>query len=111
MRAQSVLAAGVLSLALAAIGSAKTWNVIMDSPTKAGAVMLPAGNYHLKVDNNNQAIFSDSNSGKKFTVPVKVQNADHKFQQTEMQTNNQTGSPMIQAIDLGGTTEELQFGE
>ncbi len=77
----------------------------------AGTVnFLPAGSYTVKLANN-QALFT-SESGKKFTVPVKVSNdSSKKYDATEVRTAKDGETNVIQAIDLGGTTEELQFGE
>lgn len=111
MRAKTFLAAGILSLSMVAIGSAKSWDVMVDSPTMAGNVTLPAGNYSVKLNKNNQAFFTNQESGKRFTVPVKVQNADHKYSQTQVETKAQGDQHVMKSIDLGGTNEELNFGE
>jgi hypothetical protein len=111
MKMKTMFATGALLLSLAAIGSAKSWDIVVDNNTKAGNVTLPAGNYTVKL-NNNQALFT-SEDGKKFTVPVKVNSsaAAKKYDATEVMTAKQGDTNVIQAIDLGGTTEELQFGE
>jgi len=109
MKARSILAGGALFLSMVAMGSAKSWDITVDSGTKAGNIVLPAGNYSVKL-NNNQALFT-SGSGKKYTVPVKVENAAKKFDQTTVQTEKQGDTQVIQSIDLGGTTEQLDFGE
>jgi phosphoribosylformylglycinamidine (FGAM) synthase-like amidotransferase family enzyme len=59
---------------------------------------------------NNQAMFT-SDSGKKFTVPVKVTNGSAKYNETAVKSEKQGDANVIQSIDLSGTTEELQFGE
>jgi hypothetical protein len=110
MKIKTFLASGALLLSLAAIGSAKSWEIVVDANTKAGNVVLPAGTYSVKV-NNNQAFFV-SDTGKKFTVAVKVDSgATKKFDETQVKSAKQGDTNVIQAIDLGGTTEELQFGE
>jgi TfoX/Sxy family transcriptional regulator of competence genes len=110
MKIKSFIATTAMLLSLAAIGSARSWGITVDSNTKVGNVTLPAGTYTVKVDNN-QALFV-SDSGKKFTVPVKVGTpATKKYDQTEMKTQKEGDSNVIQTIDLGGTNEELQFGE
>jgi hypothetical protein len=110
MKIKSLFATGALLLSLAAIGSAKSWDIVVDANTKAGNVMLPAGSYSVKVDNN-QALFI-SDGGKKYTVPVKIDTgAAKKYNATEVKTEMQGETHIIQAIDLGGTTQELQFGE
>ena len=111
MKFKSLLASGALILSLAAIASAKTWDIAVDSATKVGSVMLPAGSYTLKLDNN-QALFT-SDTGKKFTVPVKVQAkaSPKKYDQTQVLTQKQGATNVIQSIDLSGTTQQLDFGE
>jgi len=110
MKMKTMFATGALLLSLVAIGTAKSWDIVIDSSTKAGTVMLPAGNYTVKL-NNNQALFT-SEDGKKFTVPVKVNTgATKKYDATEVRTAKQGETTVIQAIDLSGTNEELQFGE
>jgi hypothetical protein len=111
MQFRTLLATGVLAVSLAAFASAKSWDITIDSSAKVGNVMLPAGSYTVKLQND-QALFT-SDSGKKFTVTVKVQaNATpKKYEQTEMRTQKQGDTNVIQAIELGGTTQELEFGE
>ncbi len=48
---------------------------------------------------------------KSVTVPVKVENADHKFGQTAVETSNQNGMDNIQSIGLGGSNTKLEFGK
>jgi hypothetical protein len=110
MRTRVFLASGALFLSLVAIGSAKSWDIVVSSTTKAGSVMLPAGSYSVKL-NNNQAFFKEANSGKTYSVPVKVENADHKYSDTSVQTSKQGPTQVMESIDLGGTTEKLEFGE
>jgi cytochrome c biogenesis protein ResB len=110
MKIKTIIATGAMLASFVVLGSAKSWDIVVDSNTKAGSVILPAGNYSVKLANN-QAMFT-SESGQKFTVPVKVDTgATKKFDQTEVKTAKQGDTNVIQAIDLGGTTEELQFGE
>jgi len=106
---KTMFATGALLLSLVAIGSAKSWEIVVDANTKAGNVTLPAGNYNVKLSNN-QATFV-SETGKTFTVPVKVSNGTAKYGATEVKTAKQGDTHVIQAIDLSGTTEELQFSE
>ena len=63
----------------------------------------------MKLDNN-QALFI-SDSGKKFTVPVKIENAAKKYSDTVVETSKQGDANVIQSIDLGGTTQKLEFTE
>jgi hypothetical protein len=109
MKARTFLAGGALCLSLAAIGSAKAWDIMVDSATKAGNVTLPAGNYTVKL-NNDQAVFK-SDSGKTYTVPVKIEKAAQKYSETSVETRKAGDTNVMQRIDLGGTMDELEFGD
>jgi hypothetical protein len=106
MTTRSLLIVGALTLSSLGVASAKTFDVILAAPAMAGSTELKAGEYKLKVEGT-QAIFTDGS--KSFTVPVKVENADHKFGQTSVETTNQNGMDNIQAIDLGGSNTKLEF--
>jgi len=110
-KAKILLATGALLLATVTIASAKVWEVSMASVTKAGSLMLPAGTYTIKLENNNQALFTQEGSGKQFKAAVKVETAPTKFGQTAVETLDQGGQSTIKSIDLGGTTEMLKFTE
>jgi hypothetical protein len=98
----------VLDLASLAIVSAKTYEISLSAPTKAGSVQLKAGVYKLKVDGSN-ATFTEVNSQKSFTTPVKVQTADKKFEDTTVQATKDNEGDRINEIDLGGSTTKLGF--
>jgi hypothetical protein len=110
MTTRSLLTSGALFLSLVAIGSAKSWDISIDAAAKAGGVILPAGNYSVKLDNN-QARFKSEGSGKTYTVPVKIENAQSKYSDTAVVTAKQGDINVVESIDLGGTTEKLEFGE
>jgi len=97
------------ALALASIASAKSYDIVLSGSASAGKLQLKAGEYSLKVEGN-QAIFTDQ-SGKKFSAPVKLENAPNKFNVTAVDTTGQTGSEKIQRIELGGSNTQLDFGE
>jgi hypothetical protein len=112
MRARSFLASGALFLSLVAMGSAKSWDITVDSATRAGNVVLPRGNYTVKVRNDqSQVFFEEAGSGKTYTVPVKIEATEHKYTNTEVQTKLQGDMQVMKSIDLGGTAETLEFGE
>ena len=68
MTTKSLLFIG--TLALASIASAKSYDIVLSAPAKAGAVQLSAGEYSLKVQGSN-AVFTNVDTGKSFTAPVK----------------------------------------
>jgi hypothetical protein len=105
---KKLLLAGVLSLASLTIVSAKSYEIVLSSPTKVGNVQLKAGQYSLKVQGSN-AIFTDVETAKSYTTPVKVENSDTKFNETKVQTSKQGETEQIQEIDLGGSKTKLGF--
>jgi hypothetical protein len=97
-----------LALASLTVVSAKTYEIILSSPTKAGNVTLKAGQYKLKVDGSN-ATFTEINGSKSFTTPVKVETTDKKFDDTRVQSTKDGSTDKIEEIDLGGSKTKLGF--
>ncbi|HEV3202182.1 MAG TPA: hypothetical protein VGZ73_29990 [Bryobacteraceae bacterium] len=110
MQLKSLFFAGALALASLSIASAKSYQITVDEPTQAGTVQLKAGDYRVKVDGSN-AVFTNVDSGKSITTPVKVENTGTKHDVTAVQTSKATGRNKMTAIELGGTDETLEFGE
>jgi hypothetical protein len=109
MTAKTLLIAGALTLASFGIASAKSFDVVLSTPTMAGSTELKPGEYKLKIEGS-QAVFTEAQSSKSFTVPVKVENADKKFDRTIVESTNQNGMDNIRSIDLAGSTTKLEFG-
>ena len=109
MTAKSLLIVGALGLSSLAFAGTKTYNIILDSPTKAGDTELKAGEYKLKVEGS-EAVFTQND--KTWKAPIKIQNVNKKFEQTTVETSGAAGDMgTIKAIDLGGSTTQLQFGQ
>jgi VCBS repeat-containing protein len=108
MTTKSLLFIG--TLALASIASAKSYDIVLSGPTKAGALQLNAGEYSLKVKGSN-AVFTNMDTGKSFTAAVTVKAADKKFENTAVDTQKQNGTDEIKTIELGGSNTQLQLGE
>jgi hypothetical protein len=98
------------TLALAGIASAKSYDIVLSSATKAGSIQLAAGEYSLKVQGSN-AIFTNVETGKSFTTAVKSEDAGKKFNATAVNTNSNNGTDQITAIELGGSSTKLELGE
>jgi hypothetical protein len=110
MTVKSSLIAGVFALASLGIASAKTYDIRLDNPTKVGDTQLKAGEYKVKLEGT-QAKFKGVDNSQTLTAPVKIESNGSKFNQTAVQTNSQSGSDVLQEIDLGGSTTKLEFGE
>lgn len=106
MRKFIVLAA--LAISSLTVVSAKTYEIILSGPTKAGNVTLKPGQYKLKVDGSN-ATFTEVNSSKSYTTPVKVETGDKKFDDTRVQSTKDGNTDKIEEIDLGGSKTKLGF--
>lgn len=105
-----LLLTGALALASLSIASAKAYQITVDEPTQAGMVQLKPGDYKVKVDGSN-AVFTNLDSGKSVSTPVKVENTGKKHDVTAVDTSKATGSAKMEAIELGGTDETIEFGE
>jgi hypothetical protein len=110
MTGKSLLMFGALTLSSLGIASAKSYDITLNAPAQAGASELKPGEYKLKVEGS-QAVFTDERDGKSFSVPVKIENSDRKFDNTSVESTNQDGMDHIQAIDLGGSKTRLAVGQ
>jgi hypothetical protein len=110
MTGKSLLIVGALTLSSLGIASAKSYDIVLNAPARAGATELKPGDYKLKVEGS-QAVFTDAENAKSVSVPVKVENSDKKFNNTAVESTNQNGMDTIQAIDLGGSNTRLTLGQ
>jgi hypothetical protein len=105
---KKIMVVAALALSSLTVVSAKTYEIILSSPAKAGSVTLKPGQYKLKVEGSN-ATFTDVNSSKSFTTPVKVDTNDKKYEDTRVQSKKDGNVDTIQEIDLGGSKTKLGF--
>ena len=105
-----LLLIGTLALSTLALAGAKSYDVVLSAPTKAGSVQLAAGEYKVKVEGSN-AVFTDEHTRASFTVPVKIENSQTKFSSTTLDTTKQGDSAQITSIGLGGSNVKLEFGK
>ena len=105
---KSFVLAGVLAISTLSIASAKTYEITLASPTKAGNLQLKPGQYRLKVDGSN-ATFTNVENGKSETSPVKVVATDKKFDTTTVDASKEGDTSTIKDIELGGSKTKLEF--
>jgi len=98
----------ILALSCLSIASAKSYEVTFSGPVKAGNVQLQAGVYHLKVNGSN-VVFTQDQTSKSFTVPVKLENSNAKFGQTLVDATKNNGGDVITDIKLGGSNTIVEF--
>jgi len=108
MTSKSLILAGVLAFSTLSIASAKTYELTLAAPTKAGNVQLKPGQYRLKVDGNN-ATFTFVDTDKSVTTPVKVETTDKKFDNTRVDANKENGTDVLKDIELGGSKLKIEF--
>lgn len=105
---KKALLVGALSICSLAFAGSKSYNITLPTAAKAGGVKLAAGDYTLKIDGAN-AIFVDAHTRKAVSAPIKVGTAAHKFNYTAVETSPVGGEERITAIDLGGSTTQIEF--
>lgn len=110
MNTKSLLMVGALTLASLGIASAKSYDITLVSRAKVGDTELKPGQYKLKIEGS-QAVFTDVESSKELTAPVKIQNNAKKFDHTAVETTRQGDMDAIQSIELSGSTTKLEFGQ
>ena len=110
MRVRQSMLAAVLCLSSVGLVHAKSHQIVLSEPTKAGSTMLPAGTYKVTLEGTN-AVLVNVDKDKTYTAPVKVESEARKFDQTAVLTSSDGGEPRIQAIEFGGSHEKLQFDQ
>ncbi|MEO8369990.1 MAG: hypothetical protein ABI806_12385 [Candidatus Solibacter sp.] len=110
MRVKQSMLAAVLCLSSIGLVQAKSHHITLSEPTMAGSTLLPAGNYTVKVEGTN-AVLLNMDKDQTYTAPVKVESDAKKFDQTAVLTNSANGESRIQAIEVGGSHERLQFDQ
>ena len=105
---KKTIAIGVLSLSSLFILGAKSYEITLNSPTKAGTLQLKPGQYNMKVKGDT-VVFTDVNSSKSFTTAAKIQEGDTKFDDTRVQSSKDGDSQKIEESDLGGSKTKVGF--
>jgi hypothetical protein len=90
----------------------KTYAVLFSEPTTVGKIVLPKGDYKLKLDGANLTFVLVDGSKTVTTTVVKIDNGAKKAEQTLVMTDKSSdGTLRIHEIDLGGSTMKLVFTE
>jgi hypothetical protein len=100
----------IATLALAGIANAKSYDITLSEPTKAGSVQLAAGSYSLTLKGNN-AIFTNVQTGKSFTTAVKMEDTGKKFDTTAVISETKDGDNHIMSVHLRGSSTTLELGD
>ncbi len=108
MKTSTLLLTAALAIFTLSVASAKTYDLLLSSPTKAGNLQLKPGEYRLNV-NGTKATFTDINTTKSFTTEVKVENTDKKFGDTKIDSSTEGSTSVIKDIELGGSKTKIDF--
>jgi hypothetical protein len=99
----------VCALALSMVGIAFAGSTFtLTGTSMLGTHKLKAGEYEVSIKGD-QAVITNPD-GKSFSIPVKVEQADKKFDTTSVGTSTANGVDGISEIDLGGSKTKLLFG-
>jgi hypothetical protein len=98
------------TLALASIASAKSYDLILSAPAKAGSIQLAAGEYSVSALGS-VAVFTNVETGKKFIAVVKSEDSGQKFDATAVDRKTTDSGDRITAVELGGSSTVLELGE
>jgi len=103
-----VLAFAILALALATAGTVPSaggsYKITLAQPSVVNGNDLKAGEYRLNLGTEKVTIVNGKQS---LEVPVKIENADKKFDVTAIRYTNVNGKMTISEIRLGGTKTRL----
>ena len=106
---KQIIAVAVLALfSLSVASAAKSYQITVSNPTKAGNVELKPGKYKIKVEGANATIVEEGKS-KGVTVPVKTKEGSKKFDDTRVHSSKDGNTEKITGIELGGSTTVLEF--
>lgn len=102
-RIKSLMLVAALALLSLTAAYAKSFEIEIRTPVKAGKVELKPGKYTIQVQGDNAVV----NGGHKesYTLPVKVENGTTKFKATMVDS----AEGRIRFIEFGGTTMRVQF--
>jgi len=108
MKLSTILLTGILALGAISIASAKSYDIVLSSPSKAGNLQLKAGEYRLTISGN-KVVFTDVETTKSYTTDVKVENTTAKFDDTRVDSAQEGGAAVIKDIQLGGSKTQIDF--
>lgn len=109
MKSFLLIAAAMATLCFAGTPTARTYKIELSNPAKVGATDLMPGEYRLALVGETAVRIVDAKTGKGIEVPVTVQNAEKKFDNTSVNTESVSGANILRKIQIGGTKLQLEF--
>ena len=86
----------------------QSYKFTLNSAYKIGNTDVKPGDYKLVVGGP-KSVLTHLNTGKSFELDAKVENADQKFDTTEIHTRQVDGASQISEIRIGGSTARIAF--
>lgn len=107
---KNILFAAALGLATMTFASASAYQVVLNAPTSVGVSQLAAGTYTMNLDvDRSVAVFTNVETGKRQMVLVHPTDSKVDYQHTAINLSNQNGTQRMDAIELEGTNDKLEF--
>ncbi|MGP8245703.1 MAG: hypothetical protein ACLQVN_14440 [Bryobacteraceae bacterium] len=103
-----LLLIGLVSLSSLSFAGTKSYELVLDSPAKVGALQLAPGDYKVKLDGST-AIFTDTRTNNSVSTAVKVETNGKKFAHTAVDSTKDGAADRVESIEFGGSTTKLAF--
>jgi hypothetical protein len=98
----------ISTFALLVASAASSHRVTLTRPSVVKGTELKAGEYRLNLDDAKATLVSGKTT---VEVPVKIENADTKYESTAVRYAQQNGKSTISEIRIGGTKTRIVFAE
>ena len=105
MKIKFLIGFALLGLSLA---SARSYEISVDSVSKAGDLELKPGLYKVSVAGT-KVKFTNEDTGKAVETNATMESNKGKFDATSLETEQVNGVNKINEIDLGGTPTKIKF--
>ena len=105
---KNFLMIAALAVASLSVAGAKSYEIVLTTPATAGKIELRAGHYRVKV-NGAFAEFLNLDNSHTTMVPVKVEAAKTRFDNTAVDCKTENGVQQIQSIELQDSNSVLEF--
>jgi hypothetical protein len=87
---------------------ARTYEILLPSPTKAGQVLLVPGQYRVTLDGTD-AVFQNVRNAQSFRTSVKVEDTGASYDATRISTSRNDGAERLDAMELEGSGTRIEF--
>jgi hypothetical protein len=108
MKIKTAFLAGVLAIFTLSIAAAKTYDITLSSPVKAGSVQLKAGDYKISIDGS-KVTFTNAKTREAVTTDGKIENAAKSYDSTRTDTTTEGTTTVLKEIEVGGSKIKIDF--